>query len=200
MNYYAIALFLHIVGALGFFVALGLEWANLRHLQRATSAEQVRTWMSVLASERWLGGVSLVLLLLAGFYMTATVWRGVAWIAVALGALILLAVLAAVLSRPRMAAIGRAVATENGLLSASLYQQLHHPLLWVSIQTRVAIALGIVYLMTVKPDLNGSLLTISVAAVLGLVSALPALAANRARYLSGRSGGGAASPAAPGNE
>ncbi len=29
MDDYSIALFLHIVGALGFFVALGLEWTGL---------------------------------------------------------------------------------------------------------------------------------------------------------------------------
>lgn len=36
-----------------------------------------------------------------------------------------------------------------------------------------AMALGIVFLMTVKPDLGASLLTIGVAIVLGLASALP---------------------------
>ena len=33
MNYYSIALFLHVVGALGFFVVLGLEWTSLRQLR-----------------------------------------------------------------------------------------------------------------------------------------------------------------------
>jgi hypothetical protein len=37
----------------------------------------------------------------------------------------------------------------------------------------VAIALGIVFLKTTKPDLIGSLITIGVAILLGLVSALP---------------------------
>jgi len=58
---------------------------------------------------------------------------------------------------------------------------LHHPLLWIAIQTRVAIALGIVFLMTVKPDLSRSLLTIGVAIVLGLVSALPIRGRERAQ-------------------
>ena len=42
MNAYTIVLFLHIVGALGFFVALGLEWTGLSQLQSAMSLEQVR--------------------------------------------------------------------------------------------------------------------------------------------------------------
>jgi hypothetical protein len=78
-----------------------------------------------------------------------------------------------------MAAIGRAVTAETGPLSLTLQQLLHHPLLWVAIQTRVALALGIVFLMTVKPDLIGSLLTIGVASALGLASALPMLGRER---------------------
>ncbi len=44
-----------------------------------------------------------------------------------------------------------------------------------------AIAMGIVFLMTFKPDLKGSLLAIAVAAVLGLVTALPAVASGRSK-------------------
>ncbi len=46
---------------------------------------------------------------------------------------------------------------------------------------RVSIALGIVYLMTVKPMLLGSLLAIGIASVLGLVVALPILMGGRAQ-------------------
>ena len=174
MNYYAIALFLHIVGALGLFVALGLEWTSLLLLRRATTTEQVRERMRIASGVRGVSGAALATLLVSGIYLTATVWGGVAWIAVALGAMVLMAVLGAALSGPRMAAIGRAV--ENGPLAP-----VPDPLLWVSMQTRVAVALGIVFLMTVKPDLNGSLLTIAVAAVLGLIAALPAVAAGRSK-------------------
>jgi hypothetical protein len=59
------------------------------------------------------------------------------------------------LSFRRMAAIGRVVAAEDGPVSTTLRDLLHHPLLWLAIQTRVAIALGIIFLMTVKPGLGG---------------------------------------------
>ena len=98
-----------------------------------------------------MGGISLLILLISGFYMTATVWGGVAWISVALGALIVLGALGGILTGLRMRAIRRTIVAENGPISAAFYRLLHHPLLWLSIQTRVAIALGIVFLMTVKP-------------------------------------------------
>jgi hypothetical protein len=58
---------------------------------------------------------------------------------------------------------------------------LHHPLLWIASQIRAVITLGIVFLMSVKPDLIGWLLTIDVATVLGLVSALPIPGSERAQ-------------------
>jgi hypothetical protein len=43
----------------------------------------------------------------------------------------------------------------------------------------VTISLGIVFLMTVKPGLSGSLLTIGLAAMLGLAAAWPAWSRGR---------------------
>jgi hypothetical protein len=173
MNLYAIALFLHIVGALGLFIALGLEWMSVQYLRRATTAEQVREWISVVAWTRRLGPISLAVILLPGVYMTATAWRGAAWIVVALAAIVLMAVLGATLTGLRMPAIGRAAAAESGLVSDALRHRLRDPFLWTSVQTRAAIALGIVFLMTVKPDLDGALLVMGVAIVIGLASTLP---------------------------
>ena len=42
MSVYSMAVFLHIVGALGIFAAIGLEWAGLSNLRRATDTAQVR--------------------------------------------------------------------------------------------------------------------------------------------------------------
>jgi hypothetical protein len=55
------------------------------------------------------------------------------------------------------------------------------PILWISLQTRGSIALGIVFLMTVKRVLVGSLLVIGVAIMLGIASVLPLLRRERAQ-------------------
>ena len=170
---YSIALFLHIVGALGFFVVLGLEWVSLLYLRRAATIDQVREWIGVLGLMRWIGPASMGLILLAGIYMAMTAWGRAPWIGIGLAAMILIAIIGGALTGPRMAAIRRALTSESGSLSFAFRQRLHDPLLWLSNQVRVAIALGIVFIMTVKPDLTGTLLTIGVAAILGLASALP---------------------------
>ena len=173
MNTYSTALFLHIVGALGFFVGLALEWTGLRQIRRATNTEQIREWMRVINGTRRLGGPSALLILITGFYMIVTARIGGAWIDVTLGALVLLIVVGAALTAPRMAAMGKALVNEQGPLSHNLQDLAKHPLLWISIQTRVWIAFGIVFLMAVKPNMAGSLLAIAAAAILGLATAMP---------------------------
>ncbi len=173
MSSYSIALFLHIVGALGMFVALGLEWTGLRQIGGAVTPAQVREWMVILNGVRKVGFVSMATAVITGLYMMLTVWRGVAWLYVSLGALVLVIALSQALTAPRMAAIGRTLATGKGPMAATFQSLANHPLLWISIQTRVAIALGIVFLKIAKPNWGGALLTIGVAIVLGVASALP---------------------------
>ena len=181
MTDYSIALFFHIVGALGLFVALGLEWTSLLYLQQVTNTEQAREWLRIFRLLRRVGPISLGAILLSGFYMTATTWGGTPWISVGMAALILIGVLGGALTGPRMAAVGRAAATESGALSLTFRQRLHDPLLWTSIQTRVTVALGIVFLMTVKPELTGALVTMSVALIVGLASAWPRWSRSRTK-------------------
>ena len=179
ISLYSIALFLHIAGALGLFVGLGLEWASLAYLRRAATVEQAREWLSMFSAQRRLYPISWLAILIPGFYMAATAWRATAWIPTALGAVVLLVVLGAVLTGRRMAHIGQSVSAESGPVASTLRHRLDGPLLWASLRIRTAIALGIVFLMTVKPDLLGSLLTIGVAGVLGLAFSLPVLGRGR---------------------
>ena len=175
MSLYLVALFVHIVGAIGFFVALGVEWICLRQLGRAVTAAQAGEWLRAAVGVRRLGMASMVTLLVAGFYMMAAGNIGGAWIIVAFWALVGLSILAVTLSFRRMAALARALSDEVGSLSPALHRLLGDPLLWLGIRLRVAIALGIVFLMTIKPGLTGSLLTIGVSAALGLAAALPSM-------------------------
>lgn len=173
MTLYLIVLFLHIVGALGMFAAFALEVISLARLRRASTSERAREWLGVYSGVQRLGPASLVLVLLSGLYMVATSWGWVGWIIAALLGLVLIAVVGAILTGLRMAPIGRGVAAESGPLSPALLQRVGDPLLWTSVQIRMAIALGIVFLMTAKLDLTGSLVTLGIAVLVGLVSALP---------------------------
>ena len=172
MNAESIILFLHIVGAIGIFVALGLEWTGLSQLRSAQSPEQVRVWMGILKSTQGVGFSSMLTTVITGVYMMLTDWGFVPWIYVTIGALILVILLSMLLTRPQMAAIGKAMFVEKGRILKNPPALANHPLLWISIQTRVAIALGIVFLKTAKPELGGSVLAIVIAIALGLTTSL----------------------------
>jgi hypothetical protein len=58
------------------------------------------------------------------------------------------------------------LATEKVPLSQTFRSLANQPLLWISVQIRVAIALGIVFLKIAQPDWSGSLITIGAASVL----------------------------------
>ena len=171
----SIVLYMHIVGALGFFYALGMEWSGLRQIYGARTPEPVRAWMGVLKSVTKVGFVSMMATVVTGIYMMVT-WSGPQpWLVVTVASLVLLIVLAQAVTRPRMAAIGRALAMEKGPLSESFHGLTNNLPLWISIQTRIALVLGIIFLKVAQPELGGSVLTIAVAIALGITSALPAL-------------------------
>jgi hypothetical protein len=188
ISLYSIALFLHIVGALGLFVALGLEWASLSYLRRAATVEQAREWLGMFDVQRRIYPISWLAILIPGFYMAATAWRGTAWIPTALGAVVLLVVLGAALTGRKMAPIGQSLATESGPISSLLLQRLADPLLWASLRIRTGIALGIVFLMTIKPDLYGALITMGVAVVLSMAFSLPAWGRNQEKVKAKQAG------------
>ncbi len=173
MNALSIALFLHIVSAFGFFIALALEWTGLRAVGSAILPDQVRTWMGIIKNTTNLGMPSMLMLFLTGLYMVLRDVGWTPWILVVLGAVVLAMALTMALTRPRMAAMSRALDNEKWPVSQRFHNLASQPILWISIQTRATIALGIVFLKIAQPDLGGSLLVIGAAIVLGVGSALP---------------------------
>jgi hypothetical protein len=169
MNLYSIALFLHVVGALLLFVTLTVEGVALRHLRRALSIEAARGAAAMLRLNRTVGPLSAIGVLIPGLYMTATSWGWVAWIVVALAAWLLIAVLGAV-NGIRILSLERSQVLLTGI---------RNPLFLTSWLTRVGVALGVVFLMTVKPGAVVAVLAILIAAAAG--AALAAAISNVGR-------------------
>jgi len=159
MTLYSIALFLHVVGAMLLFVTLTVEGAALRQVRRAATAEQARGAAALFGLNRIVGPLSALGVLMPGLYMTATSWGWAAWIAVALASWLAVAVLGAV-NGIRIVALERSQASVTGI---------RNPLFLISWTTRGGIALGVVFLMTVKPGAAAAVAAILVAAGAGAV-------------------------------
>jgi hypothetical protein len=137
VSLYSIALFVHIVGALLLFVLLTIEGVALRQGFMAARLNQI------------LGPISAVTILVPGLYMVAAEWGAVGWVVVGIATWVLIAVAGAV--------------TGISLLTGRLNVRAA-ALSW---SVRVGAALGVVFIMTVKPDFAGSALVVVAGAALG---------------------------------
>lgn len=175
MSIYSIVLFVHVIGAIGYFLGIGTWLFILVGLRQAQRVEQVRVLIHLNNLSAPFGAGSAVVLLIAGLYLALSSWSLLTgWILVALISLILIIPTTAVLTASRRSALVKQLAREapEGALSETLKQRIHDPVLLATLQTVAALLLGIVFLMTTKPELGGSLIVMAVALVLGLISSL----------------------------
>jgi hypothetical protein len=171
MTLYQLALFLHIIGAFGLVAAITVEAIGLRGMRRATQSNDALVWLRLLRSiVMRLTPSSLGLILVSGLYMVATAWGARGWVLVALGSLVLLGVIGAFGTGRRMAGIGPAVGRAQGPLSDEVRGMLRSPILLISLRVRLAIVLGVVFLMTVKPSGLASLVVMALALAVGLLA------------------------------
>ncbi|TME53795.1 MAG: hypothetical protein E6I60_08495 [Chloroflexi bacterium] len=169
---YHLVLFLHILGAFGLIAALTFEAIGLRGLRRATQREDALMWLGLSRTVQRLAPASLGVILVTGLYMTATSWGARGWILVALAGLVAVAVIGGLLTGVRMARLGPAVGRASSPLSNELRSALRDPTLLTSIRVRLALVIGIAFLMSVKPSLAISLVVVVLAAAIGLFASL----------------------------
>jgi len=174
MTIYTIVLFLHVSGAIGYFVGMGIWLFGLSAMRRAQHVEQLRTLAHLVGLTGPLFGISVLVLLAAGVYMALTAWSLLTgWILVGLVSLVLLAPLGTALLEPRRRTIERqAREAADSSLPEALERSVHDPVLLTAVQTLTILLLGVVFLMTTKPSLGGSLIVMGVALLLGLASSV----------------------------
>src|SRR4029077_20300903 len=130
MSLYSIALFLHIVGAVLLFALLTVEGVSLRQGVMAAPLNRV------------LGPISAVTILIPGFYMVVSQWGWNGWVVVGIVAWVLIAV----------AGAATGIVLRAGRLNIRTAE-----LSWA---VRVGMALGVVFIMTIKPDLIPSIIVV----------------------------------------
>src|SRR5437016_6601312 len=153
MSIYSIILFVHVIGAIGYFLGIGTQLFVLVGLRRAQRVEQVRALIQLNDLSGPVSGISVLLLLAAGLYLAITAWSLLtSWILVALISLILMVPTSAALIAPRRSAIVKQLAREapGGELSEALERDIDDPVLATVCTTVLTLLLGLVFLMTTK--------------------------------------------------
>ncbi len=173
MSIYNLVLFVHVIGAIGYCLGIGMWLFVLAGLRRAQRVEQVRSLIRLNDLSGPFSGISALLLLGAGLYLALAAWSLLtSWILVALISLLLMVPTSAALIAPRRSAIVKQLAREapGGELSRALERHIDDPVLATVCTTVAALLLGLVFLMTTKPNLVGSLIVMVVALLLGLAA------------------------------
>jgi len=171
MSLYTLALFLHVSGAIGVCVSLGIWLFGLAALRRAQRVEQVRAlaWLIIIASPLMV--LSVVLLGVGGFEMALSL--STPWIAVSLVSVVLIGPIGAFVLDPRMRTILALMReTPDGPLADAHILRTHDPVLVRAASTLATMLLGIVFLMTTKPQLVTSILVMGIAVFVGLIVSL----------------------------
>jgi hypothetical protein len=172
---YNVALFVHILGAIGYFVALGIIYVGVAGLRQAPTVGALRLWAGAALRGTRLLPLSGLCILVAGFYMVAVAWGDRAtWAGIGFIAFVLLGIATGALQIRRIAGLLRQVGDRSPVepLPAATAMGARSPTLWVATNAISATLAGIVYLMTVKPDVPGSLIALGVSLVVGLAAGL----------------------------
>jgi hypothetical protein len=173
MTLYPSLLLLHIVGVLGLFVALSLEFAVMSRLRAAKTTTQVHEWLTLSRVIDLLLPASAVLILISGLVLTFSAWGwGPAWIELSLGLLVLLGIAGPVVNGPRMKAIHVAAQVAPvGEIPPALRKVIANPVLRASVPISILGALGAVIMMVLKLDWLGSGMVIALVLIAGLILA-----------------------------
>lgn len=170
MTLYSFVLFAHVTSVLALGACLTLEVLSLFHLRRASTLNEIKLWIEPVPGLSAIALGSILAILFSGVYLTIQMSGfGLAWIDVTLGAFLLIAPLGAVTGK-RLRVI-RHLSASRQMNQPKLLDLLRQRFLRISLGIRIAVFLGIVLLMTAKPDLRESLGIVGVSAVLGLAAA-----------------------------
>ena len=175
MTSYRLALFIHIVGMIGFFMPLGAWLFGLVALRRARQTQQVRSICQAIFVSDTVAIVGILLLAGAGLYMAITTWGlDTGWVLVAIISFALLAPVGPLVVERRLHIIANlAAGAPDGPLPLEIRRRIADPIMGAGLALMIAWLLGIIFLMTTKPSLHGAILTMVVAAALGALGGTP---------------------------
>lgn len=170
MNSYSLLIFIHVLGAIGMFAAWSIEFVTLLRLRQAGTLDEARICIRWLKQQRSMEPVAMLVVIATGIWMGIVRWNHQPWMVTALFAMVVIAVVGVVTAWRSLPRLKAKLPTKLEQLPTN-FVAIANPLA-ISLQLRVAIGIGILGLMTAKPDMPNSLIIISIALVIGTVMAI----------------------------
>ncbi len=178
----SIALFIHLLGMLTLFIAMGITQRTGTRMRAAASIEELRLWLGLARTTgpMWLS--AFVFILGSGLYLAGTGFSfETPFIATGIGTILIIGVVGGAFVGRGMAAMVKAAAM-SGQITADLREQVSRPAIWIAATALNGLALGVLWIMVNKPGWGQS---IGVVAALGLVGTLAGMVMSRRSPASG---------------
>jgi hypothetical protein len=175
MSLYTILLFVHVSGAIGLFIGMGIWLFGITAIGRAVRVEQVRTLANFMLMARLAVPAGAFVVIAAGLAMALIAWGlQTGWIVVALGSLVIIGPIGTCVIDPKVRAIAAlAHSLPDGPLPITLAERTHDRVVRLALHTITAMLFGVVFLMTTKPALTSAVGAMLISALLGLASVVP---------------------------
>jgi hypothetical protein len=178
MNERSVSLFIHLLGVVTLFIAIGINQRVGAKIRAATSVEELRLWLGLVRSTSPMFPVAFLLILATGLFMAARSFSfDTPWIAVAIVSVVVaLAIGGGVVGRA-LGGVGKSAASASSI-TPELARAIANPVPWVGLGINNGIAVGLLWIMVAKPGWGQS---IGVVVVLALAGAAAGFAARKSK-------------------
>ena len=178
MNERSVALFIHLLGVVSLFIAIGMVQRLGTKIRSTSSVEELRLWLGLVRTTAPMFPVAALVILASGLYMAARSFSfETPWIVVAIGAVVVMMILGGTLLRRGMAAMGKE-AGSAGSFTPELARAVANPTPWGVLGLNSGMSMGLLWIMVNKP---GWAQSIGVVVVLGVIGAVAAVAATKSK-------------------
>jgi hypothetical protein len=153
------------------FVAVGITLLAMISMLHATKTEGIRNWSALAVRLDGILPFSVILILLPGLYLVISTWGwGNGWVDFSLAALIIMTLMGPIINLRRLKAILKAAnEVTDDLPSTGLLEKVRDRVLWNSVSIMTMFTVAILFLMTLKLSMVGSVITFGAAIILGFI-------------------------------
>lgn len=169
MSFYLIVLFLHITAALGIFAGIGLEWFLVHNFGKVTTKSAAAQWSGSFKVLPPVFAISGILILITGIYLSVHTWGMNAWVISGFVLFLVIAIFGSAVAGKKIESIIKAIEAGSEKLSDDILRNLKSPVITQSLKIRSAIALSIVFIMTMKPGWAVTLESVAAALLIGFL-------------------------------
>jgi hypothetical protein len=173
MTVYSVVLFIHVASAIALFIALAAESAILLRIRSAQSVEEMRFFIGTFQRLRIIGIPAFLGILLGGLYLGSKFGSGTYWIPLSLAATVVIMLLGGLVNGRRISRLSKALSSDAtgasiDVITAETSAKAKDDALLISYGLRVGLGLGVVFMMTAKPELVLSIVGLGVSCIIGL--------------------------------